>query len=100
MIKTSNKKQTAVERLMEQLYKKGFIKEVDGNEPINLMRQAKEIENQRMIQFADYCRDIAVRERAYGTNNAWGENWELYSHQKIITTEELLNMFDEETDLP
>jgi hypothetical protein len=29
---------------MTQLYKKGFLKEVDGNEPINLMNKAKEME--------------------------------------------------------
>ena len=47
MEQTSIKKETSIDWLMAQLYKKGFIKEVDGNEPINLMNQAKEMEKQQ-----------------------------------------------------
>ena len=43
------KKQTPIELLIEQLYKKGFLKEVDGNEPINLMNQAKEMHKQEIM---------------------------------------------------
>jgi len=50
MEKTSVKKETSIEWLMTQLYKKGFIKEVDGSEPINLMNQAKEMEKEQIIQ--------------------------------------------------
>jgi len=39
---------TAIEWLVEKLYKKGFLKEVDGNEPINLMNKAKEMEKQQI----------------------------------------------------
>lgn len=41
---TELKKETSIDWLMTQLYKKGFIKEIDGNEPIILMNQAKEME--------------------------------------------------------
>jgi hypothetical protein len=50
MEQTSIKKETSIDWLMAQLYKKGFIKEVDGNEPINLMNQAKEIEKQQIVE--------------------------------------------------
>jgi hypothetical protein len=43
---SSVEKKSPIEFLIEQLYKKGFLKEVDGNEPINLMNQAKEMEKQ------------------------------------------------------
>jgi hypothetical protein len=49
MKQTSIKKETSIDWLMAQLYKKGFIKEVDGNEPINLMNQAKEMEKQQQV---------------------------------------------------
>ena len=45
---TAVKKETSIEWLMTQLYKKRFIKEVDGNEPINLMNQAKEMEKEQI----------------------------------------------------
>lgn len=41
---SSVQKESPVDLLMTQLYKKGFLKEVDGNEPINLMTKAKEME--------------------------------------------------------
>jgi hypothetical protein len=44
---TELKKETSIDWLMTQLYKKGFIKETDGNEPISLMNQAKEMEKQQ-----------------------------------------------------
>ena len=47
MEQTELKKVTSIDWLMTQLYKKGFIKEIDGNEPIILMNQAKEIENEQ-----------------------------------------------------
>jgi len=50
MIQTSVKKETSIDWLINQLYKKGFIKEVDGNEPINLMNEAKEMEKQQIIE--------------------------------------------------
>lgn len=50
MIQTSVKKETSIDWLMNQLYKKGFIKEIDGNEPIKLMKQAKEMEKQQIIE--------------------------------------------------
>jgi hypothetical protein len=49
MEQTSIKKETSIDWLMAQLYKKGFIKEVDGNEPINLLNQAKEMFEQQII---------------------------------------------------
>jgi arginyl-tRNA synthetase len=56
MEQTSIKKETSIDWLMAQLYKKGFIKEVDGNEPINLMNQAKEMEKQQIIDaWEDGC---------------------------------------------
>jgi hypothetical protein len=45
-------KESPIDLLMTQLYKKGFLKEVDGNEPINLMNKAKEMEKGKMIDFA------------------------------------------------
>lgn len=47
MEQTELKKGTSIDWLMTQLYKKGFIKEIDGNEPIILMNQAKEMEEQQ-----------------------------------------------------
>lgn len=44
---TELKKETSIDWLMTQLYKKGFIKEIDGNEPIILMNQAKEMEEEQ-----------------------------------------------------
>jgi hypothetical protein len=41
---SSVQKESPIDLLMTQLYKKGFLKEVDGNEPINLMNKAKEME--------------------------------------------------------
>jgi hypothetical protein len=41
---SSVQKESPIDLLMTQLYKKGFLKEVDGNEPINLMTKAKEME--------------------------------------------------------
>jgi hypothetical protein len=49
---SSVEKKSPIELLIEQLYKKGFLKEVDGNEPINLMNQAKEMEKQEIIKAA------------------------------------------------
>jgi len=49
---SSVEKKSPIELLMEQLYKKGFLKEVDGNEPINLMNQAKEMEKREIIKAA------------------------------------------------
>ena len=49
MEQTELKKVTSIDWLMTQLYKKGFIKEIDGNEPIVLMNQAKEMEKQQII---------------------------------------------------
>lgn len=46
--KIAVKKETSIEWLMTQLYKKGFIKEVDGNEPIHLMNQAKAMEKEQI----------------------------------------------------
>lgn len=48
MEQTTVKKETSIEWLMTQLYKKGFIKEVDGSEPINLMNQAKAMEKEQI----------------------------------------------------
>ena len=44
-----------------------------------------------MIEFAVYCRNIASREGAYGVG--FTGNWELHREQKIVTTEQLLEMF-------
>ena len=55
MEQTELKKGTSIDWLMTQLYKKGFIKEIDGNEPIILMNQAKEMEKQQTIEFAEWC---------------------------------------------
>ena len=46
---SSVEKKSPIELLIEQLYKKGFLKEVDGNEPINLMNQAKEMHKQEIV---------------------------------------------------
>jgi hypothetical protein len=40
----SVQKESPIDLLITQLYKKRFLKEVDGNEPINLMNKAKEME--------------------------------------------------------
>ena len=45
---SSDKKQTSVQWLVEKLYQKGFIKEIDGNEPINLMKQALQMEREQI----------------------------------------------------
>jgi hypothetical protein len=59
MEQTELKKGTSIDWLMTQLYKKGFIKEIDGNEPIVLMNQAKEMEKQQSddyaICFSEWC---------------------------------------------
>jgi hypothetical protein len=60
MEQTSIKKETSIDWLMAQLYKKGFIKEVDGNEPINLMNQAKEMEKQQIIDAYISGRDNVI----------------------------------------
>jgi hypothetical protein len=49
---SSVQKESPIDLLMTQLYKKGFLKEVDGNEPINLMNKAKEMEKEQIIEFA------------------------------------------------
>ena len=51
MEQTELKKGTSIDWLMTQLYKKGFIKEIDGNEPIILMNQAKEMEKQQKLKY-------------------------------------------------
>jgi len=53
---TAVKKETSIDWLMTQLYKKSFIKEIDGNEPIILMNQAKEMEKQQII---DACQSTS-----------------------------------------
>jgi sugar-specific transcriptional regulator TrmB len=53
MEQTSIKKETSIDWLMAQLYKKGFIKEIDGNEPIILMNQAKEMEKEKDNKYAE-----------------------------------------------
>jgi hypothetical protein len=50
---TELKKETSIDWLMTQLYKKGFIKETDGNEPIILMNKAKELQKQHIIDAAN-----------------------------------------------
>lgn len=50
MTHTEVKKETSIDWLMNQLYKKGFIKEVDGNEPINLMNQAKSMDVKQKLE--------------------------------------------------
>lgn len=61
---TELKKETSIDWLMTQLYKKGFIKEIDGNEPIILMNQAKEMKKQQKddyaIEFAEWLCDEEV----------------------------------------
>jgi hypothetical protein len=47
MEQSSVQKESPIDFLMTQLYKKGFLKEVDGNKPINLMNQAKEMEKEQ-----------------------------------------------------
>ena len=50
-------KQTAVEWLIDQMFKQGYF---DGNKPLtftnldHLQQQAKEMEKQNMIEFAEY----------------------------------------------
>jgi hypothetical protein len=56
-------KQTAVEWLIDQMFKQGYF---DGNKPLtftnldHLQQQAKEMEKERMIQFAKQCLDKAL----------------------------------------
>jgi len=54
MEQSSVEKKSPIELLMTQLYKKGFLKEVDGNEPINLMNKAKEMEKERIIELIQF----------------------------------------------
>ena len=62
---TELKKETSIDWLMTQLYKKGFIKEIDGNEPIILMNQAKEMEKQQIIDaFHKHSQKIYCEEEA------------------------------------
>lgn len=58
MTQTEVKKETSIDWLMNQLYKKGFIKEIDGNEPIKLMKQAKEIDREQHEYRWDNCKKI------------------------------------------
>jgi hypothetical protein len=44
-----------------------------------------------MIEFAEFCRDKASREGTYG--GGFTGNWELHVEQKIVTTEQLLEIF-------
>lgn len=44
-----------------------------------------------MTEFAEYCRNTAVREGTYG--GGFTGNWELRNKQKIVATEQLLEMF-------
>lgn len=46
-----------------------------------------------MIEFAEWCRDKAVREFAYSVGET--NNWELKGEQKIKTTKELLELWKE-----
>jgi len=72
MEQTSIKKETSIDWLMEQLYKKGFIKEVDGNEPINLMNQAKEMEKQQIIDaYSQGSLDTYKKEPKNGQGNKY-----------------------------
>jgi hypothetical protein len=54
MEQSSVEKKSPIELLMTQLYKKGFLKEIDGNEPINLMNKAKEMEKERIIELIQF----------------------------------------------
>lgn len=49
------------------------------------------------IDFAEWCRDNAVRETTYSTE--FTNNWELRYEQKIITTKELLTIYKKEKGL-
>ena len=53
---SSVQKESPIDLLMTQLYKKGFLKEVDGNEPINLMNKAKEMEKEEQRQTFEQSR--------------------------------------------
>ena len=66
MEQTELKKGTSIDWLMTQLYKKGFIKEIDGNEPIILMNQAKEMEEQQKGYSEEEVEDIAKDAYAMG----------------------------------
>ena len=51
---SSVQKESPIDLLMTQLYKKGFLKEVDGNEPINLMNKVKEKEiEEKEMSYSD-----------------------------------------------
>lgn len=62
---SNEKEKTAVEWFIEQLEEKGDLREtpsimniqlnIDTTEYLDLKRQAKEMEKQRMIEFAELC---------------------------------------------
>jgi hypothetical protein len=53
---TNNKQQTAVSWFLDQLLKDGYIKRL----PVLQLQQAKEMEKERMIEFADNYVDNCV----------------------------------------
>jgi hypothetical protein len=62
-------KQTAVEWLIDQMFKQGYF---DGNKPLtftnldHLQQQAKEMEKEQMIEFGAKC--IQSHNETYGGN--------------------------------
>lgn len=67
MEQTELKKETSIDWLITQLYKKGFIKETDGNEPIILMNQAKVMEKQQIIDACNVEKDYYKNAEHYYT---------------------------------
>ena len=97
MEQTSIKKETSIDWLMAQLYKKGFIKEVDGNEPINLMNQAKEMENQQQgyseEEFLEFSEWVSHNDWVYLPSKGYWVNEEQEESEQKFTTKELLEIF-------
>jgi hypothetical protein len=60
----------------------------------NKLQETHPFSEEDMIEFAEWCRNSAVREFAYGIGET--NNWELKSEQKIVTTKELLQLWKEQ----
>ena len=59
---------------------------------IQAAKKSAEITEQIACEFAEFCRDRAVRETIYGSVEPTN-NWELRAEQKIVTTKQLFQEY-------
>jgi len=71
-------KQTAVEWLVEQMFKQGYF---DGNKPLtftnldHLQQQAKEMEKQQTCSFGAKCCLMTRQQRSWNIEDLYDENF-------------------------